>query len=551
VLPDLYEIGMSPLGFRILYHMINEIEGMVCERVFAPDQDLEQLLRQKGAPLWSLETCRPLKSFDCVGFSLNYELCYTSILTVLDLSGIPLKAAERSEDDPIVLGGGSSCYNPAPTAEFFDVYLLGEGEEALPELLNLLAGCKEEGLDRESTLLKLAGIEGAYVPRFYEETYDDEGRFIEHRALREDVPANVRKRFLKEMDSAYYPDRVLAPNVASVHERLTLELFRGCAKGCRFCQAGYVYRPVRSKDQEVVFDQYRRLMETSPSSEVGLLSLNSPDYKPIPELIDRIREDQADNPSLKIGIPSSRVDDYTLELALKVKTPRTRGITMAVESASEGMRERIGKPVTDEQIIRAARDAYLSGLTELKMYFMVGLPGETDEDLDRAFKLLGDLSRILRDLRREKGMKRGMTVKVSVGGFVPKAHTPFQWAAMLDGEELERRLRCMSRLRKIPGVQVSYHEPDSSLLEALMSRGDRRVAKAILAAWQKGARFDSWREHFDFEIWLDAMKEAGLEFAGYLGARPTDAELPWDFIWAGAKREMLLDEWSEAMGKEA
>ncbi len=539
VFPDTYEIGMSNLGIRILYGAINEMEGVWCERCFAPWGDMENEMRKAGIPLWALESGDPLSDFDAIGFSLGYEMAYTNVLNMLDLAGIPLKSAERSSLTPLVFAGGTSCVNPEPMADFLDFMFIGEGEEMDKELLELLRKAKNEGWSKRQFLSQAANIEGIYVPSLYEPIYNDDGMLKELKAL-EGAPEFVKRRIIVDFDSAYFPTKPIVPSTEIVHDRVTLELFRGCIRGCRFCQAGFVYRPVRSRDMDRLIEQGIASLESTGYQEITLSSLSTSDYRPLSGLCDGLLDFCVPH-SIGLSLPSLRADNFSLDLMSKVQQVRKSGLTFAPEAGTQRLRDAINKNVLEEDLLNTCKIAFEGGWNNIKLYFMLGLPTETDEDVlaisDLAMKVLW----LWKSHASNKA--RGVNITVSTSCFVPKPHTPFQWEAQVEMEEYRRRVKLLRDNMRAKAISYNWHDADTSLIEAVLSRGDRRVGAVIEEVWKTGGKLDSWSEYFSFERWLKAFEKCGLDPKFYAcRERSSDEVLPWSCVDIGVKPSFL---WSE------
>jgi len=544
--PDLYEVGMSHLGLKILYALVNESTDFYAERVFAPDKDMEELLKKDKIPLFSLESRTPLGSFDLVGFTLQYELSYTTILNMLDLGGIPLHSAERKGGDPFIVGGGPGALNPEPLAPFFDFFVIGDGEEVLPELLQEFVLWKDAsgGGERREFLKKIARLPGVYVPSFYEPLYDEEGKFKELQPLLKEAPRKIEKRVVYDLEAAFYPDTFVVPYMDVIHDRAVLELFRGCFRGCRFCQAGYIYRPVRERTVVSLKEQARKIVESTGYEELSLSSLSSSDYSCIEELIDELEKGFGQE-GIKLSLPSLRADAFALGLAEKLG--KSGGATFAPEAGSQRLRNVINKNVSEEAILEAAEQAVLTGRDHIKLYFMIGLPTETEGDLEELVKLVQKIAAIGR-----KGKKRKLQVTVSISTFVPKAHTPFQWEPQITLEEIKRRQMFLrEHLRKIKGVEFKWHEAELSFLEAVFSRGDRRLAPVLERAYALGCRLDAWNDHFRFPLWQEAFAQEGVDPQSYAQYKPAlDDPLPWEHIKTGLSKKFLQKEYRKALAGE-
>lgn len=538
--PDVYEIGFSYMGFHILYEIINDIPWAQAERVFAPWPDMEAKMREHNLPLYGLETKTPLHTFDIIGFTLQYELGYTNILNMLDLAGLSPYAPERS-DFPLVLAGGPGAMNPEPLADFIDAFVLGEGEEIVLEIAETVKEARKGGLGKEDTLAKLAAIPGIYVPKFYSPAYDAKGVYRGLKPLGDFPP--LKKRIVKDFGCHPLPRKLVVPLVQPVHDRVSIEICRGCARGCRFCQAGMLYRPVRERPRGQLAEQGMQLLQNTGSSEVSLSSLSSADYSQIEELV----KDLMASEGTSVSLPSLRVDSFSVELARLTKAVRKTGLTLAPEAGSQRLRDVINKNVSEADIFNAARKAFENGWDSLKLYFMLGLPTETDEDIVGIIRLVRGLERLYRETRGKKGR---LKISVAVSTFVPKPHTPFQWEALLERQEVERRQRLLLDNLRPPLYKVQTSDWEESKLEAMLARGDRRLGRAIFLAWQKGCRFDAWSEHFRPRLWEEAFDEAGIDVGASTGEIPLAAVLPWDHIDIGVSKDYLLGELAKAKAAE-
>ncbi|TAK34383.1 MAG: TIGR03960 family B12-binding radical SAM protein [Chloroflexota bacterium] len=530
--PEVYEIGMSNLGLSILYDLVNQLDFALAERVFAPWPDMQQAMRGAGLTLYSLESKRPLGEFDVIGFSLGYELTYTNVLNMLDLAGIPVLAAQRDASRPLIIGGGTCCLNPEPMADFFDLFVLGDGEEVLIELLRLCRQAKAAGTGREVLLEQAAQIPGIYVPRFYNVSYAADGRVSRIEPSRPEVSDRIRRRVCAVLPP--HVTRPIVPFLETVHDRAAVEIQRGCTRGCRFCQAGNVYRPLRERPLEEVLDIVDQLLRNTGHEQLSLISLSSTDYGRIEELVRAIRERYGDR-RLNISLPSLRIDGFSVRLAEMVQTGRKSGFTFAPEAGSQRMRDVIAKGLTEEDILGTARQVMQSGWSHLKLYFMVGLPEETEEDVQEIVFLARKIWRLGRQLVGGR-----LRMNVSVATFIPKPHTPFQWSGQIRPEGLEVKQSILRDGLRQQGLHLAWHDPQVSLLEAVMSRGDRRLGAAVLQAWRSGCIFDGWSEHFKPELWWQAMQDNGLDVSFYAHRERADNEvLPWSHIDAGVTTAYL------------
>ncbi len=537
--PDTYEIGMSNLGLMILYDILNRQPDILCERVYAPWLDMEERLRRAGLPLYSLETRHALTDFDIVGVSLPYELNYTNALTILSLGGMSPLAAERRPEDPLVIAGGSGAYNPEPMAAFFDLFVIGEGEEALLELVRLYAEWKRGAAfgrpPKADFLRQAARLGGIYVPSLYAAEYHADGRLARTVPIAPDVPARVVKRVVPALPPP--PTRLIVPYIETVHDRAMLEIQRGCTQGCRFCQASTIYRPVRERTVDEIVRAADEMLLATGHEEISLVSLSSSDHSQIEDVVRALAE-RCGPLGVSISLPSLRADAFSVRLAEMVQTTRKTGLTFAPEAGSQRLRDAINKKVSEEDLLRTAEAAFGTGWDRIKLYFMVGQPTETDEDVEAIADLV---KKVVAVGRRHRGGRA--EVSVSVATFVPKPHTPFQWEALVDDETLRRRLDILRRGLRVKGVRFSWHDPGTTLLEAALSRGDRRVGEVIHRAWQLGARFDAWGDAYRPEAWEQAWRDAGLSPEFY-GRRPRsrDEALPWDHIDIGVRKEFLWRE---------
>lgn len=539
--PDVYEIGMSHLGSRILYHVLNEQPEIACERVYAPWTDMEQQLRAEKLPVFSLETKRGLHEFDVVGFSLLYEMCYTNILTMLDLSGIPFRAADRGEDMPLIVCGGPCCCNPEPIAPFMDAIMVGDGEEVIVELAKTVEHAKAAGEDRKTLLKRLSKIEGLYIPSLY--TVTEHGTL----PLEEDVPATVTRRTVKDLDSTPFLGKPVVPYMNIVHDRVSLEVMRGCTRGCRFCQAGYIYRPVRERKKETLLRQAQELVDCTGYDEVSLLSLSTGDYSEVHSLVPEII-DSMESQRVSVSLPSLRLDSFLKEDLEKMQSIRKAGLTFAPEAGTQRLRDVINKNVTEEDLLRATTDAFSCGWTGVKLYFMLGLPQETDEDILGIADLAKKVSDAFYRLPKEQRGK-ALRLTVSASTFVPKPFTAFQWFPQVPLDEIRRRQAILrDALRGIRGVQFQCHLSDLSVLEAAFSRGDRKLADVLETAYERGCRFDSWSEHYRPDAWREAFAAHGCTIEDYAQWAPSlDETLPWSHIDMLVTEDYLKREYKKAM----
>lgn len=538
--PDLYEIGMSHLGMKILYHLANSREDTWCERVFAPANDMEELMRQNGIKLFGLESGDPISDFDLIGFTLQYELCYTNVLNMLDLAGLPVYSKDREELLPVVVAGGPCVCNPEPLADFIDIFLPGEGEEVTHELIDLLKECKKEGVSKREFLRRAAKIEGMYVPSLYKVEYNENGT-IASVTPTETAPEKVKKRIISDLDSVYYPDKFVVPYVDTVHDRAVAEIFRGCIRGCRFCQAGYIYRPIREKSAEKVYEQSRKLCDSTGYDEVSLCSLSTSDYTQIQKLLDEML-DWASSNMINVSLPSLRADNFPKELMEKLNEVRRSGLTFAPEAGTQRLRDVINKNITEEEILSTSRKAFQGGWTAVKLYFMLGLPEETDEDIVGIANLA---QKVVNEFYNNPDKPKGKSVTVSVGvsNFVPKPFTPFQWEPFCSLDEIERKQKLLKESVRTKKASLSFHNPKMSMLEAVFARGDRRLCSVLYTAWKSGCAFDAWDDSFDFDKWTSAFGECNIDPDFYiLRKRDFDEVLPWDHLDYGISKKFLIRE---------
>ena len=549
--PDVYEIGMSHLGMQILYDMFNRREDTWCERLFSPWLDLHRILKEQGILLFALESQDPVRDFDFLGITLQYEMCYTNILQILDLSGIPLRAGERTWKDPIVIGGGPCTYNPEPIAPFFDLFYIGEGETRYDELLELYKRMRREGASREAFLREAGCLPGIYAPGFYEASYHEDGTLADFYPLDEALPRQIEKELAVDLAGLCYPQKPVVPYIKVTQDRVVLEIMRGCIRGCRFCQAGMLYRPTRERSLEELKETASRMLASTGYDEISLNSLSSSDYSCLKELVSYLIEEYHGKGGVNVSLPSLRIDAFSLDVMSRVQDVKKSSRTFAPEAGSQRMRDVINKGLTEEDILGGAAQAFAGGWSKVKLYFMLGLPGETQEDIREIMHLCDRIARVYYDTvpKEKRGGKCQITASTSF--FVPKPFTPFQWAAMNTAEQFEEKARLVkgTMLEELnrKSIRYSWHDADTTMLEGAFARGDRRLADVLESAYGKGCLFDSWSESFDYGKWLEAFGECGLSLDFYTTReRPLDERFPWDFLSCGVSRKFLEREWLRA-----
>lgn len=535
--PDVYEVGMSHLGSRILYHVLNQRKDTYCERVYAPWPDMEKLMRENNIPLYALETKDPINEFNFLAFTLQYEMSYTNILNMLNMSGIPLRASERTEKDPLVIAGGPCAYNPEPLYDIVDIFQLGEGEEGLNDLLDLYQKHKDN-FNKEAYLREASHIPSVYIPSLYDVTYNEDGTIKEFIPKYDDVPKKVKKRIINNFDQVDFPESLIVPYSEIVHDRVVLELFRGCTNGCRFCQAGMIYRPVREKSRKTLLDQARKMLKATGYDEVSLVSLSTCDYSDIQGLVKDLIEEHGKN-NVSVALPSIRVDAFSVDLLKEIQKVRKTGLTFAPEAGSQRMRDVINKGLTEERILEAAKNAFESGWSTIKLYFILGVPYETVEDAAEigllAEKIADQYFAVPKHIRN-----KGLRITVSTSILVPKPFTPFQWAPMEKMDIVTEKINAVKGAIKSRSIVYNYHEQKTSYMEAVLARGDRRLCDVLIKAYEKGAKFDGWSEYFDFELWQEALADCNVDGDFYVyRQRSYDEILPWDFIDIGVTRKYL------------
>ena len=537
--PDTYEIGMSNIGMRILYGLMNEMPGVWCERVFAPWGDMDAEMRKHAIPLYALESHDPVKAFDLIAFTIGYEMSYTNILNMLELSCVPLLAREREGLENIVFAGGVCAVNPEPLADFIDFFSLGEGEEITKEIIECYRQAKKDGCTKQEFLLRVSKIDGVYVPSLYEHTYNPDGTLADIRP-KNGAPARVRKRIIQDMDKSYFPTKTIVPSTEIVHDRTNLEIFRGCIRGCRFCQAGFCYRPVRAKSVDTLCGQAIESLEDSGNSEMTLASLSTSDYRKLPELADKLL-DYCEPRKINLSLPSLRADNFSRDLMLRVQKVRKSGLTFAPEAGSQRLRDAINKNVTEREILETCATAFSGGWNSVKLYFMLGLPTETDEDVAAIAELVNKIVYCWRQNATNK--KRRLSINLATAFFVPKPFTPFQWEKQTSPEEYLRRVHLLQSCLTARGVDYRYHESDLSRLEAVLARGDRRLSKVLLRAHELGCKLDGWDEYFRYDLWMQAFSDCGVDPEFYTTRGFAEDEiLPWQTIDIGVSRDFFLRE---------
>lgn len=552
--PDVYEIGMSHLGIQILYDMFNRREDTYCERVFSPWTDLDQILREKNIPIFALESQDPIKNFDFVGVTLQYEMCYTNILQVLDLAQIPLFSVDRTEDDPIIMGGGPCSYNPEPIADFFDFFFMGEGEVNYDDILDIYKECKKNGETRDEFLKKISSIPCVYVPKYFDVSYNDNGTIKEMKSNTEGVTLEVKKSIVTDFDKAVYPTKPLVPFMQVIQDRCVMEVERGCIRGCRFCQAGSVYKPFREKSVESLKRQAIELLDSTGNDEISLASLSTSDYSQLKELVDYLI-DECDKRNVNISLPSLRIDSFSLDVMSKIQDIKKSSITFAPEAGTQRMRDVINKGLTEDEILNGCVTAFKGGWNKVKLYFMLGQPTETQEDIDGIMDLCELIAETYYDTIPKEERIGKCQITASTSFFVPKPFTPFQWARMNTADEFLDKAKSVNDKKKTmlnnKSIRYNWHHSDISVLEGLFARGDRKLSELILKVYEKGGLFDAWSEHFKGEIWDEAIEELGIDFDFYVHReRPDDEIFPWDFIDIGVTKDFLLKEWHRAHDEE-
>lgn len=547
--PDVYEVGMSHLGLHILYNLLNSQEDIACERVFAPWIDMEEEMRKEGLPLFTLENKEEVSNFDFLGFTLQYEMSYTNILNMLDLSNIPLLSKNRNDNHPFIIAGGPCAYNPEPLADIIDFFVIGEGEEVTLEILNIYKLHKENNYDKDRFLKEIAQLEGVYVPKFYEMTYKEDGTIQKMEPTEKGIPKIIKKRMIKDLDKMFSPEKMIIPFIETVHDRITLEIFRGCTRGCRFCQAGMIYRPVREKSTERLLELAEKLVESTGYENISLSSLSSCDYSQLELLISQLM-DRFEEKKVGVSLPSLRLDSFSIDVIKEIEKVRKTGLTFAPEAGSQRLRDVINKGINEKDLTTAVSYAFKEGWSTIKLYFMIGLPTETDEDVMGIKNLAYKVKDMFFSMPKEE-RKGNLKVTASASCFVPKPFTPFQWVSQDSIDEFNRKINLLRNSIKDNKVTFNYHDSKLSYLEAIVARGDRRLSKVLVKAWEKGCKFDGWSEHFQYDKWIEALEESHIDGSFYaLRQRDLEEILPWDFINPGVSKEYLIKEYKKAVEGE-
>ncbi len=544
--PDIYEIGMSHLGMKILYHLLNDEKDIYCERVFAPWADMEEMMRKNKIKLFTLESKDYINTFDFVGFTLQYEMSYTNIINMLDLAGIAILSKDRGEDSPFIIAGGPCAYNPEPLSSIIDFFIIGDGEEVILEVMEINRKWKDRKGNRETFLELVAGIEGVYVPAFYKVAYNEDNTIRNISSTKKNLKDKINKRIVKSLKNSYFPEKMIVPSIEIVHDRIILEIFRGCTRGCRFCQVGMVYRPVRERTVEELLTIAERLIDSTGYDEISLSSLSTGDYTGLNDLVEKLLC-KYEKEKIGLSLPSLRIDSLTLKLLKDVQKVRKSGLTFAPEAGTQRLRDVINKNVTEEDLMDSVGKAFDSGYSSIKLYFMIGLPTETMEDIEGIANLSHKVLNRYYEAPKEKRGKN-ININISISSFVPKAFTAFQWEAQDNIDELKQKQRYLQKLIRRKGLKLSWHEPNLSFLEAVFARGDRKLGKTLIKAWELGCKFDSWEQHFKYDLWIEAFNQTNIKPEFY-GSRKRSKEevLPWAHINTGVSEEYLIREMNKAL----
>lgn len=539
--PDIYEVGMSHLGMHIMYNLLNELEDVYCERIFSPWVDMEEILRKDKIELFTIESNTSISGLDFIGFTLQYELSYSNILNILDLGNIPLRSEDRDESHPIIIAGGPCAYNPEPLADIIDIFVMGESEEAIIEIIDVYKDYKSSKLDKDKFYKRIANIQGVYIPKFYEVKYNKDKTIKSFSPISDEFPQKIKKRIIKDVDKSYFPQKVIVPYADVVHDRAMVEIFRGCTRGCRFCQAGIIYRPIRERKADTALDIANKLLENTGYEELSISSLSTSDYSELDKLVRNLI-DKYKEKNVGLSLPSLRLDSFSIELIEEIQKVRKTGLTFAPEAGTQRLRDVINKGITEEDLINATSNAFSLGWNSVKLYFMIGLPTETFEDLDGIVDLGYKVVNLYYDIPKEKRAK-GLKVTISTSSFVPKAFTPFQWDPQDSIDTLKDKQEYISKKIKNKRITYNYHDAKTSFLEAVFARGDRRLGEVLIKAWEKGCKFDGWQEHFLYDKWMEAFEECGIDPAFYANRKRSYEEiLPWDHIDVGVSKEYLIKE---------